>query len=379
MRRLTAIVVLILFTATTYADNRDSLFMFLQKSRTDAERIGILFRLAQHFLFKPGEYKPDLDTAIGFMQQAALLNTKLRSRDNDGIQMLLESLLARERRQDKKGKELNEGAIEILKIGQNKAYLGMAYFSLSEYYRYSEVEELAEKIRLGELAFQAYRQSDNIERQAFTLTFLADLYNIDEQRAKALERLDLALKLYKSINHPQLHAVYILYSTIYSTAGDYRQALNYGLMALKSAKSTGDSTMTLCQINNIVATTLVLVNERQRAVSYFMDALKIAERNNDNNAVLELMVNIVNNYIELQKPDVALAFMKALPKKLVEPRSEDRYIYTPLSYLMIYNKLKRYDEVRYYCNEILQLIKIHYPPDKFLYDFYTLLIGSYLH
>jgi len=94
-------------------------------------------------------------------------------------------------------------------------------FSLSEYYDYSNAVERAEKRRLVELAVQSFRQSGNIEQEAYCLKFLADLYALNDERAKAIEKLNLSLQLYLSIHFTALHAVYILYSNIYYTDGNY--------------------------------------------------------------------------------------------------------------------------------------------------------------
>ena len=381
--RLTIVIMFMLVGLTTQSQGvseewADSLLRTLNKGTSDADRMHIYFMAAQAQIFKSGENKIDLDSAEDYMRKAALLNKKVRSEDADAFQVLLQSLLARERRQEKKGKELAEKAVSLLKNAKNKYYTGTAYFNLSEYYDYNNPGESAEKRRLVELAVQAFQQSGNIEQEAYSLKFLADLYALNDERAIALEKLNLSLQLYESIHFVALHAVYILYSNIYFTDGNYKQALNYALMALKSVINAGDSSMSLCQINNYIGITLGRLKEGEKATDYYYTALKIAERHNNNDAVLQVMANIVDNYIELKKPDKALAFMRTLPKKLLEPISDESYIYTPLSYLSIYNELKKYSEVESYCNQILELIEIHRPPDKQLYDFYLILIGYYL-
>ena len=356
----------------------DSLLRSLNEGTPDADRIHIYFMAAQAQIFKAGEKEIDLDSAEAYMRKAAILNTKVRSADADAFQVLLSSFLARERHQEKQGRELAEKAVNLLKNAKNKYYLGTAYFTYSEYFDYNNSGESAVKRRLVELAVQAFRQSGNIEQEAYCLKYLADLYALNDERAKALEKLDQSLQLYESIHFVALHAVYILYSNIYFTDGNYKQALNYGLMALKSALNVGDSSMSLCEIENYIGMTLVRLKEGEKAVDYYNNALRIAERNNDHIGVLQIMANIVNNYIELRKPDKALAFMNTLPKNLLKPLTDESYIYTPLSYLSIYDQLKRYSEVNFYCNQILQLIRLHRPPDNLLHNFYQLLIGYYL-
>src|SRR5262249_15229995 len=130
--------------------------------------------------------------------------------------------------------------------------------------------------------------------------------------------------------------------------------------------------------NNNIGIALARLNDGEKAIAYYKDALKIAENHDDNNAVLMVMANIVDSYIELKRPDQALVFMRSLPKNFLEPKSDESYIYAPLSYLTIYNAQKKYSAVQSYCNQILPLIKVHRPPDKLLHKFYSLLIGFYL-
>lgn len=384
LSRLTIAIMLTVIGLTTYSQGvstewADSLLKTLSENTSDADRMHISFMAAQGQISKSGEDELDLDSAKQYMRKAALLNTKLKSKDADAFQVLLESLLAREQRQEKKGKVLAERAVSLLENNaKNKYYTAVAYFSLSEYYNYGDPVEGAEKRRLVELAVQSFQQSGNIEQEAYCLKFLADLYAINDERPKALEKLNLSLQLYKSINFSALHAVYILYSNIYYTDGNYKQALNYGLMALKSAISNGDSSMSLCQINNYIGIILGRLKESKKAIVYYQDALNIAEKHNDNDAVLQVMANIVDSYIELKKPGEALAFMRALPKKFLEPGLDESYIYVPLSYLIIYNELKKYAAVQSYSNQILRLIKHHKPSDKMLHKFYSSLIGFYL-
>jgi len=355
-----------------------SLLRSLNYLTPDAQRMHVYLLAAQSQISKAGEYERDLDSARFYMRKAALLNTKLKSKDADNFQVVLESLIARERGHKEKGHALAERAAGLLKNAKNRYYTAVAYFSLSEYYDYEDPVEGAEKRRLVELAVLAFQQSGYIEQEAYCLKFLADLYAINDERPIAIEKLNQSVRLYKTINFTSLQGVYILYSNIYYTDGDYKQALNYGLMALKSALSNGDSSLTLCQINNYIGITLGRLNEHKKAIGYYTDALKVAEKHSANNAVLQVMANIVDSYVELKKPEEALAFMRTLPAKYLEPGDNESYIYTPLSYLIIYNELGGYAEVQSYCNRILQLIRQHRPSDKMLHKFYALLIAYYL-
>jgi hypothetical protein len=213
--RLTLLVVLLFGIIAAYGQDLtgpqvDSLRLVLKGSLPDTARLDMLFRLAEFYIVKPGDDKQDLDSAADCLKETALINVKLRSEDIRGFQSMMASMLAKERKQEKQGKEMAEAAVRMLAGSPNKYYLGRAYFNLSEYYRYTDRTELVEKIRLVELASQCFAQSKYIESYAYSLKHLADLYEINEQRSKVLENLNLSMRLYKSIHYTKLYGVYVL-------------------------------------------------------------------------------------------------------------------------------------------------------------------------
>src|SRR5215467_789308 len=103
--RLVIWILLMLIGLTTKSQGvstewADSLLKKISAKTSDAERIHIYFMAAQAQIFKSGERNIDLDSAEGYMREAALLNKKVKSEDADHFQVLLQSLLARERRQN---------------------------------------------------------------------------------------------------------------------------------------------------------------------------------------------------------------------------------------------------------------------------------------
>ncbi|MEO5638377.1 MAG: sensor histidine kinase [Chitinophagaceae bacterium] len=380
---MTVLITLLFVTVPVYCQDltgreADSLNLLLNRPMPDTNRLDILFRLAEFYIVKPGDYKPDIDKAAEYLNKTELINARLQSEDIRGFQTLIASMLSNERKQEKQGKVIAENAVSILSRGSNKYYLGKAYFSLSDYYRYTDRTELVEKIRLVEIAVQYFAQSKNIVSYANSLKYLADLYEINGQGLKVLETLNLSLKMYESIHYPKLSGVYVLYNRYYYLRGNYKLALDYCLMALKDAERAGDTSLSYCQINNYMAITLCHLKERERATGYYKIALQIAETCNNNRDVLLVMNNMVRNYIELKKPQQALELMKGIPKALLVPTSEEDYILCSLCYASIYFELKKYMETGIYCNQILDLIKVQMPRAQVVNDFYHLLIRYYL-
>ena len=381
--RLPLLVIILFVTVPVYSQDltgreADSLHQLLNRPMPDTEYLDVLFRLAEFYITKPGEYKQDLDNAAESLKKTELINARLNSEDIRGFQTLIASMLAKERKQEKLGKEMAEKAVSILSKGSNKYYLGKAYFCLSDYYPYTDRTELVEKIRLVEMAVQYFAQTKYVAIYANSVKYLADLYEINGQGSKVLETLNLSLKLYQSIHYPKLSGVYVLYNRFYYLRGNYKLALDYCLMALKDAERAGDTTLSYCQINNYMAITLCHLKERERATGYYKIALQIAEKYNENRDVLLVMNNMVRNYIDLNKPQEALELMKSIPKALLVPTSEEDYILSSLCYASIYFELKKYMETGVYCNQILDLIKVQMPRAQVMNDFYQLLIRYYL-
>ena len=80
---------------TTYSQGvstewADSLLKTLNEKTSDADRMHIYFMAVQGQISKSGENEIDLDSAAAYMHKAALLNTKIKSKDADAFQILLQ-------------------------------------------------------------------------------------------------------------------------------------------------------------------------------------------------------------------------------------------------------------------------------------------------
>jgi len=383
MMRIAIIPILQLLVPGAFAQvhvdrDADSLMRVLSAAKSTNAKIGAFFSLAEYYMAKPGENKEDLDRAFTYLNKAEILITDKRSVDFQGFSILLQSFFAREKRQYAEGKKLAATAVDMLKMGENKLYLGKAYYGLSEYYDYLKNDEIKEKIRLVELACQEYAQTEDKIRYANTLMFLADILIWDHQRPRAMKLLDEVLQTYQSINYTRLSGVYVLYSTIYSFEENYKQCLSYALLALKDAEAAHDSSIALSQINNQIGMAHYKLKEWNEAILYFNDALQIAIRLRDNNSIISIAGNASRCYLKLKKPDLALALFESIPSALRIPRSHESLINLTECYLRIYIELKNYNTAEKYANRLLELIKLDPPTVNSLTNVYLDLINLYL-
>src|SRR5258705_4525342 len=98
----------------------DSLLGLLDKSKTDTERFNLLLKIARFHIFKPGEFKTDLDSAEALINDAKPLKAGIKSKETDGNLLLVEANLINERGQREMAIGMIENAIKILKEGKDK-------------------------------------------------------------------------------------------------------------------------------------------------------------------------------------------------------------------------------------------------------------------
>ncbi|SDS72522.1 Two-component sensor histidine kinase, contains HisKA and HATPase domains [Mucilaginibacter mallensis] len=325
----------------------------------DNIKIDRLLRLAAYNVLKTGEHRADLDSAEVFIGQAKVINAKIKSQGINGYIALVQSMLDRERGKRNDGKKNAKIAITLLKNTTDKYHLGLAYLEMAQYYDYSDSKQLPEKVRLGEESVKVLEQSNHVELKAYAYKSLADLYSTQQEYTKGLKSIQLSLQAYQSIHYKQIQGVYIIYSGLYGMTGNFGNALTYGLEALKTAESVKDSTMQLCEINNVVAVILDKLNEREKAIGYFKNALQIAERYNDRASVVLITSNIAMTYQGLHKYNEALALLKSVDPKYLETEIPAYIAHIPSIYCSLYTRLKLYPQAKTYADKLLKIISLH--------------------
>jgi len=380
-RLITTIVLLFVFLSAKGQNisghEADSLRRSLNRSGEQADRINSLLMLAEYQIFKPGEYKADLDSAAEFISQAERLNVKEKSAAINGYIVLVKAYLAKEKGQGTTGKELAEQAIRILSSAKDKFHLGKAFLYLAQYYDYNDIKQLTVKIQLTEQAVESFKQSGRLQSVAYSLQKLAELHNINLENSKALKELEQCLQIYKSIHYSQIQGVYALLGRVYHDLRDFKNALNNELMALETAESVQDTTMQRCEINNNIALIFFELQNREKAVNYFKNALAIAEKHKDKRNTILITGNLVDTYVRLNKPLDALHVLSKTTKKYANYNNTPSGYTVDCSYLVIYIQLKKYKQAQPYCNKLLEIVKRPDLGDLDRTNIYAVLIRYY--
>jgi two-component system, sensor histidine kinase PdtaS len=334
----------------------DSMVTALKKAKQGIQRIDLLLNLAQFHIFKPGELAIDFDSATVCIKEAAALNKTVKSPVASGYILFTESFLLNEKGEKDKARKALEQAITFLEAGNNKSYLGRAVYELSNHYSWENTQELVQKTALVKRSVQAFQEAGDLGRKAASLKMLGDLLNLNGDNQQAIEALKLCLLTYDSIGHKPLHGVYSLLARTYTAQTDYKNALDYALLALKTAEADGDNTMQMCQINNDIGLLYNRLKEFELSIRYYKAALDVAIKHDESSSIIVLMTGIAAGYNSLNQPKKALEFLESVPKKHVRPKNDDERIVLMVSYLRTHSGTKEPGRGQKYCDMLMKLV-----------------------
>jgi tetratricopeptide (TPR) repeat protein len=277
----------------------DSLRKSINRGKKEILVINSMTQLAIYYTLKQGANKTDLDSAAQLINRAISLTRQKNMPAINARIGLAESYYYRVSGHADQGKKSIDSALAIAKTEADKSLLGEVYFEMSNYYNYDFTSKtIKQRLKFIELAVPCFQESSNIEQLAYCYKIIADLHHLINEYEKAFDEVKLSIKLYQSINYPELQGPYTLISKLYYARGDYKQSLSYGLAALKIAEFNGDTTMQLCEIDNNLGYTFYKLNDIDNALKYFIKSIEIAERAKDNRTVYMLTSNIVETYIK---------------------------------------------------------------------------------
>jgi two-component sensor histidine kinase len=354
----------------------DSLRKALKKGGgPDTARVNTLLRLAEFEIFKPGELKKDLDSAVVYLDQAKKLGRNVQSTEITGHIVLTESCLVKEQGHQQQGRVLIENAIKILSKGADKYHLGQAYLSLAGYYDNNNPVGLHQELNVLTLAANALKNTGYTEREAFAYEMIGDL---DTTAPLALKHLTHSLELYQSIHYKKLQAVYDALGSVYLIETNYKPALDYQLKALKAAQETHDTTMLLCEINNHIGITYFKLREYEQAIKYYKAALRIAEVYKDIPTIYLMATNICNAELGLRHPQEVLNTLHhTLTRYPTPPADAENDARFTEDYIQAYTLLKQYELAAPYSNHLVNLLSHHNFEKRDLSDIYAALIKYY--
>lgn len=323
----------------------------VQKNKTDTNHAASLLKLSKYYIFKPGENKTDIDSALLFIQRAEKLSTALSYHAGICNCLYQYSIAYREGGDRIKGKQYALNAIDVCTQYKFPDLLGESYMELTQYLDYRKADENNERIKLFKKADSVFSISGNKERQAFALKNLGDEYQLSQQLSPAIQALKQSLALYKTIGYTKIHGIYDLLGNCYMRLTDYHSALTYGLLAEEVASSNNDTSLQLCTIYNRIGLIYSSLGQQTNALGYFLKSHEVARKYNDLFSIYVVTCRVVKTYSSLHQGNEAISFLKKVSNQYAVPA--DLGITIDDLYLATYTGLKDYKSAQKYCDRII--------------------------
>ncbi|HKO78963.1 MAG TPA: histidine kinase dimerization/phosphoacceptor domain -containing protein, partial [Chitinophagaceae bacterium] len=199
-----------------------------------------------------------------------------------------------------------------------------------------------------------YGEAGSKEAQANTIRHLGDLSILNGNFKQASIQLKQALKIFKEINHKDLQGVYDLLCNVSRQMGNYTEALQFGLLALKTAENQKDSSAQLSAIYNHLGATLYYLDKHSEAATYYETGVQVTLRNKDTSATVIIVHNLANAYMRSNETPKAIKILKSIENDFNLHALYDQVaIYTSL--LSSYTEIKRYDSAKIYFTKLLDI------------------------
>ena len=170
----------------------------------------------------------------------------------------------------------------------------------------------SERIPILEKAAQAFEKAGNPQREADCLKEMAELQQITGDFPGSALTLQNALRLYQAANHPQLQGVYDLLCVACNFLNEFAESVRYGLLAIRSAENTRDTSLSLCAYYNHLGSAYNNMRDLPKARLYFTKGLDVARKYKDASGIVIVSANLVRMYCTWEKPREGLEFLTAI-------------------------------------------------------------------
>ncbi len=350
--------------------------LLLQRSIADTSRVKLLLELAMSYLSNKNS-ATYFDSTLVYGLQAASLAQSLKSYTAEGASYLLVGKIFTDRKDLEKGKIYAQKAVDIFSKYGPPAQLADAYVALSKnYLLYGS--GLSEIIRLCTMASNIYHTEKNNLNEAFTLKTIGRLLMYQGRMEDALVKLKQGLAIYRSAGYQSVQDILSLIGANYTQTGNYKEALSYGLEAVATSQSVGDTSTALGVIYNYLAVTYQKIGQLADAGLYLKKAFAIAEKGTDLPLVVMLATNISFISMQLNKPQEALSYMTRLTTNYPEPKDLNARAQISSNFLNIYLQLNDRKNASIYCSKLLALSGKYAPDDAEQLMMYPLICHYYL-
>ncbi len=387
-RFLSVLGILVLLLPQAYAqsvnDDINELRRQLSRSSVDTGRVSLLLKIAGQHVNAAYKNHDDLDSALAHANAAMKLSWQLNTDKWKGQCYLMYSKICMQQPDTIKGREYVLKAGELFKSLNDKNGMADACVELSSYYGNGDYPEVIatpsfqQRIRLMEQAEELYEQAGNKLKEANVLKQLGQVYmDAETDEKKALPVLFKAQAIYQQLHYDRLEDLYRMISRVFQVTGDNEKAIQYGLLALKTADALHDSDG-IAEIYNNLGQIYFYLEQYEKSREYYQQSFSFAEQSDKH---IELLLTVANSLINANnrtgRVKQNIEFLAYMEKKHPVMSAEQQILYDA-GYLACYQVLKEYKTAAPYAARLAKISSSKSPHNGIQPFIYFPLIRYYL-
>jgi len=350
----------------------------LKETMVDSSRAKLLLELALSYVYKPGEYSSDLDSAILLASEAEKINEQLHNKKTEAMAYFVYAAALREKGNPAAGKAYIESSLKIYKSIFDPENMAEALVEKSRYYSiYDSTAEIKEMRKCLEEALALFRITGNKERQAGVLKDLGDLDQILGNAEQAMKELNEALNIYKSFGHKSLQGIYDLIGYICGKKGDSHDAVRFGLMAVKTGEEVKDTTIQMCTIYLRLSIAYAFLSNFDQALPYANKAMSIAIKYKDRSSILNCMEIRCLFFSRLGREAESLESIHLGEAAIEKPWSQYDSIHFNRFYVITYVTAEKCEMAKPYVAEMERLLR-RIQKDNVTFNIFHFMVTYYL-
>jgi len=389
--RLFPLVVLLLTAFTTRAQScapagypavspmyADSLKGLVRQNNPDTNRVKQLILLSEYYLSRHKEIgdKEYLADTYRYYRQAAGLSNALRFVSGQiRCRYLLSSIISRQGGPEGEVKDVIAEGIGLSQRAGDKLLEAEGWHALAEVYRLTAAD-LPEKLRCYEQAREGFRLAGDRAKEADMLKMVASMHHSQGKHELAVREATQVLEMQRAAGDRYLHHIYDLLAEIQGKRGYFREALQFGFDAVRSARATRDtSNLGLYYLR--IGSCFKNLKQWGEGLRYLRQSLQLSQRAGHARYAYFAAGQVADILTAQHRQKDALLFLR----KVVEdtPPVDDRSRWVAFKYLaMCHLALRQYALTEKYYLQMLSLEKSPAIPDMYRSDFYQRLGNFYL-
>ncbi|WP_460937643.1 tetratricopeptide repeat-containing sensor histidine kinase [Spirosoma humi] len=314
----------------------------LQQSTTDTSRLTALLELGKFQIYKAGEVKTDLDSAMRYLRQAAVLSNSLHLLNKKHEAESLLTIAYMEWGDFQRAESVFSTLIDDChRTGDKRTEADATYrFATAQRYITRNYPKAIAGYHQAEALYKELKEPEKEIQMAEQIAGLhADLGELDVAEGEFLT----VLQRYKSIKYPKLHYVYSSLASVSRLKGNFEKGLFYSLQCLESMNKTQD-TLAAASFYGTIAEIYMELGKQDQSIYWFKKTLQQWRQGKLPNYSLYYSASlIVQDLIRHHKTQEALRLIVNLVKEIPPVTNIQRGCIAQ-TFAYCYNDLRNYKQ-----------------------------------